>query len=648
MKPSRILLAALLPLLAAPAFAAPDLGVRFISRSPLYWRYNVVYPDGVPQLAPTHEGKDPNLDQHWPAPGEKVTFTAHVGNYGNSGVQGFNYRWYIDGKPQSRSDLTYGDALAPGREAAVSLSWRWPADLADHKVRIVIDPANRSGDKLRQNNTYEDYTNALSFSIWVEKGLYDRFNAKVNGFGTRSFEDWFRWQFDAMKQNFARSIYPEIAPQGILERIRVEEINVIPFDPDNLNNWQQALDSDPHLYLNDGRWQFTSGAATLADKQKEWDQYVSTFVTTIDWGLIHELSHQLGVIDEYRMNVDQPSQNLVSGTRHDFHNPGLMGGGYVADGYDLTYYDSHTAGYLNLNLHFRRGFFGEYLFDTPRRTSLRVLDGNGAPLADAEVNFYQKDLATETIFGPPTFTGRTDANGIVAMPNRPVHGTTTATGHVLRPNPFGQINVVGPNGTMLIEIAKEGRKDYRWLELIQLNEAFWKGARQSATIEMRSSLFPSRPIAPEDLALRQPASASSNPALAANADNGDTKDPTMTWVPEPPDAGQWWQVDLGAPRAIAQVAVYPYAGNSADWYEVFHLEVSSTGAFTGEQTRIPLETRWHETVNHADYEMQRLSGFLDHCVYTFPPVTGRYVRLVGDVQHNFAQLQEVLVFGLVP
>lgn len=648
MKPSRILLTALVSLLAAPAFAAPDLGVRFISRSPLYWRYKVLYPDGVPELASTHEGKDPSLDQHWPAPGEKVTFTAHVGNYGDSSVQGFNYRWYVDGKPQSRLDLTYGKPLAPGQEATVSLSWRWPADLADHTVRIVIDPARRTGDRLRQNNTYEDYTNALSFSIWVEKGLYDRFNAKVNGFGTRSFEDWFRWQFDAMKQNFARSIYPEIAPHGILERVRIEEINVIPFDPSNLSNWQQVLGTDPHLYLNDGRWQFLSEAATLADKQREWEQYVATFVKTIDWGLIHELSHQLGVIDEYRMNVDQPSQNLVSGTRHDFHHPGLMGGGYVLDEYDDKYYDSHTAGYLNLNLHLRRGFFGEYLFDTPRRTFLRALDGNGAPLADADINFYQKDPVTETIFGPPAFTGRTDANGVVALPNRPVHGTTTATGHVLRPNPFGQINVVGQNGTMLVEAVKWGRKDYRWLELIQLNEAFWKGQRQSATIEIRTGLFPSGPIAPENLALGRPASASSNPGLAANATDGDTKDPAVTWAPDPPDAGQWWQVDLGASHEIARVAIYPYAGNTFDWYSAFHLEVSSTGAFTGEQARIPLESLWIETVNHADYEMQRLSGFLDHCVYTFPPVTGRYVRLVGDIHHNFAQLQEVQVFEQVP
>jgi hypothetical protein len=346
--------------------------------------------------------------------------------------------------------------------------------------------------------------------------------------------------------------------------------------------------------------------------------------------------------------VDQPSQNPVSHTRHDFHRPGLMGGGYVADGYDGTYYDSHTAGFLNLNLHFRRGFYGDFLFDTPRRTFLRLLDVNGAPLADADVNFYQKDPATETIPSFPTFNGRTDAGGLVALPNRPLHGTTTATGHTLRPNPFGQINVVGPNGTMLIEIAKLGQLDYRWLELIQLNEAFWKGDRQRATIEVRTSLFPSQQVVPVSLARHQPASASSNPSQAANADDGDIEDPAKTWAPNPPDAGQWWQVDLGATQPIAQLAVYSSAGNPHDWYSAFHLEVSPTGAFAGEQTRVALETNWDETRAHADYGMQRLSGFVDHCVYTFAPVTGRYVRLVSDVHQDFVQLQEVLVYGLAP
>jgi hypothetical protein len=107
-------------------------------------------------------------------------------------------------------------------------------------------------------------------------------------------------------------------------------------------------------------------------------------------------------------------------------------------------------------------------------------------------------------------------------------------------------------------------------------------------------------------------------------------------------------VDLGAAHEVARVAVYPSAGNPHDWFSAFHLEVSPTGAFAGEQTKVAMEPSWDDTRTHADYGIQRLSGFVDHCVYTFAPVTGRYVRLVSDVHQNFVRLQELQVFGLTP
>jgi hypothetical protein len=63
---------------------------------------------------------------------------------------------------------------------------------------------------------------------------------------------------------------------------------------------------------------------------------------------------------------------------------------------------------------------------------------------------------------------------------------------------------------------------------------------------------------------------------------------------------------------------------------------------------VPLETSWRDTLGHSDYGLQRLSGFEDRCVYTFQPVTGRYVRIVADSDDRYARLQEVQVFGLAP
>lgn len=639
------------------AVAARDLGVRYISRAPLYWRYNVVYPNGIPVLASTHNGLPPENDQHWPNPGESITFTAHIRNHGDTAVTGFQYRWQLDGVNQGSGPLTYASTVNPGATVTVAFQWTWPANLNDHTITLIVDPNSLIADPYRQNNTYTDYTNGLSFSIWVEQGLYDRFNQRLNGFGTYSFDDWFRWQFDEMKASFARSIYPDVAPNGILERIRVEEINVIPFDPNNLNNWQQYLNNDPHIMLNDGRWQFTSGAGTLAQKQADWDSYWDYAGTTIDWGLIHEMAHQLGVIDEYRMNLPSHDANQALTmygqplrAMHLFHRGGVMGGGYVLPSYtDGIYFDSHSAGYLNRNLHYRRGYFGDYLFDTPQTNLLEVTDVNGAPLANATVRGYQKDLYSEYIWNSPVFTAQTDANGIATLPNRSVPANNwTATGHRLTPNPFGQINVVGVNGTMMLNISKDLQEDFRWFEIIQLNLAYWSGNTATAVYQIMTDILPLPPhgrIGTTNLALNRPATASSSANLAPYANNGDTENPSQAWAPNPTSAGQWWRVDLGSKAWISRAIVWGWAGNRHDWFSRFHLEASETGQFAGEQTIVPLEENWDETRGAGDYEMQRLSGLETHCVYTFMPVRGRYFRIVSDVTQWWVQLQEVELYA---
>ncbi len=640
-----------------------DLGVRYISRSPLYYRYNVGYLDGIPYLASTHNNLPPAQDKHWPDPGERVTFTAHIRNNGGATLSNFAYRWYLDDVPVTANPQTYTGTVLSNAEVLVSMDWNWPANLNDHRVKIVVDPNNAVNDPYRQNNTYTDHTNALSFSIWVEQGLFDRFNQQQNGFGTYSFDDWFRWQFEMMKTNFARSIYPNFAPNGILERIRVEEINVVPFDPNNLNNWRNVMNADPHLYLNDGRWQFTSEASTLAQKQADWDNYLVYALNAIDWGLIHELSHQLGVIDEYRMNIDDANNNQVLmrdgrplKTRHNFHLGGLMGGGYVLPQYDGSYYDSHTAGFLNRNLHFRRGYYGEFLFDTPATTTIQVSDIFGQPLPYAMVSFYQKNPNSELLLNTPVFSVKTGANGTAVLPNMGTPTSTTATGHTLHPNPFGRINVVGTNGVMLVKISYGGQEDFRWFEIIQLNEAFWRGETGSTVVPFSAAIIPGiNPFLPSrdnaaigriNLALRRPATASSNSSLARNANNGDKTDPTRTWYPDFTGAGQWWQVDLGRSTKIARAVVYPYAGNPHDWYHSFHFEASKTGAFQGEQITIPAETAQDTTRNDGDYLLQRLTGFTDRMQYTFPPVNARYFRIVSDVEQSWVQLQELEVYEL--
>jgi len=103
------------------------------------------------------------------------------------------------------------------------------------------------------------------------------------------------------------------------------------------------------------------------------------------------------------------------------------------------------------------------------------------------------------------------------------------------------------------------------------------------------------------------------------------------WVPDGQlQVGDWWQIDLGVQRTVAEIAIFPYFINLNDFPYLFHIEVSPTGLFTGEQIRVVTETA------------RPLHSPL---VYDFTPVQGRYVRLISDEQRNWVQMMEFAVFA---
>jgi hypothetical protein len=469
-----------------PTHVVGPLAITHISRTPRYSRYTVEYDaDGLPRLKAGTESL-----KRWPAPGEPVTYTAHVRNRDKVTRSGVTYTWLRGGVAAASGTLP---TVAPGAEVTAELKTTWPA--APEAI----------GFKLSSGESLSIGSHDLTLSIWVEKGLYDIFNTTQNLVGTRSFEDWIQAHFEKMNERFSQARYPATSPGGILDRVRIDKLVVAP----ELDAGGSPLQTDPDKELIDGRWQFVDGDPTNArGTGGEWQKYVTEHAGSIDWGLVHEMAHQLGIIDLYRMNLmNDPSKNngiqVKSGSgsvilarqlpTHAwdqvlFEHPGIMGGGttepYLQDG--TTWFDSHSASAMNTNFKHRRGFYGEWLFDTPATTSLKITDGQGVPIAGAAVSLYQKDAKTEIFDNVPELTGTTDGQGVVQLTNRPVKGVTTITGHTLKANPFGQIDVVGVNGTMLVKAVKAGKETYGWLFILDLNLAVWAGQKQSAQIAVRT------------------------------------------------------------------------------------------------------------------------------------------------------------------
>lgn len=133
-----------------------------------------------------HISPDRVEDKHWLAPGEKVTYIAHVFNKGDRVVRDAEYRWCFDDKVVDKGRIA---ALEPRARTTVELSRPWPADtvktidppagalpvlepqrqraVTDHRIRFEIDPEGKVEQSCELNNAVEDYINALSFWIFM-------------------------------------------------------------------------------------------------------------------------------------------------------------------------------------------------------------------------------------------------------------------------------------------------------------------------------------------------------------------------------------------------------------------------------------------------------------------------------------------------
>ena len=457
-----------------------DLDVVYISRTPLYHHYEVRYTaDGKPYLQPGTEN-----DKRWPDYGETVTFTAHIINKGTVASGNFAFKWFIDGV-EVRSGTH--PSLAPGEEGTETYRWTWAHTvenerlLGQHTVRFVADPDNAIAETYESNNSLEDRTDALSLVLAVTPELYAALETPVDPKWPFSAEDWLQKQIAAMNEAFARSVYPS-APNGIEERVRLDKVLVT----------STAPPADP---AEDGGFWMTYD-----------DRYGNAYydpTTDVSGGLLHELSHQLGIIDLYNIGFALEVPQVVDRNGRpvqveaSLSMPGLM----TNPGIQPPIYAEHTALALNANKGYRRGYYGEYLYDVPAQVRLRVLDNQGNPAPGVTINLYQKASSPNmlgsrhgVIDNIPEISVETDSAGIALLPNRPVvDPVSTHTGHTLTDNPLGTINVVGVDDEFLGEVRKGTHQEYFWLNITQLNLMAWRG---ETTLEIASHVPPNDAPAP--------------------------------------------------------------------------------------------------------------------------------------------------------
>ena len=460
-----------------------DLGVTYIERLPRYQRYQLAYFHGGDCPYPFDEFKGavvcPSQEgiQGWPDPGEPIELIAYVWNFGNRPSGPFDYEWRLN---DETLEAGRHGGLESGKYSEFTLLTEWPGDESNPTVTFAVDTQNKIEELIEDNNVVVDWIKGYTLGFYFSSEAYESLSLSTKiGRKFQSPEHW-------VHNNIAR-LNEMLAEYGLNDRVRAELFYIAEVRTLHLTH-------DLRWYM-DGWWGIWHEDTWTGRRVDNFDLWRYPDRPDVEDALLHELMHQLGVIDLYNLQMDTRNVLLP-----DANNPGQQAGcgrDYWRaewDCYrlpesidDLMSGDKpsigpHTAGGLRTNSGHRRGFYGEYLYDTPQTTVLRIVDQAGKKLPNVSLRIFQYEYKSgegHVLDAVPEFELTTDNSGSVVLPNRGIAGIVTETGHQLKPNPFGVIDVAGTNGTFLIEM--EGAcTNYEWLTIADLNLAYWRGDTDEA------------------------------------------------------------------------------------------------------------------------------------------------------------------------
>lgn len=427
-------------------------------------------------------------------PGEEVTLTAHVRNLGFATAKPFDYVWKIDGKQVAVGKCA--KSLKEMEETSFQIKWKWEEGFH----HVSFDLITNEPEIAKINNQATDPLWGWPFTFTVHKGRVDAWHQNRTAYGTFSFEDFYRWHIDIMNLLFASSIFPS-SPQGIKARVRLDRINYA----DDIDKAIAGLVSPDGIRYDQGGWNWVDDQ----DRNKDWQPPTKEWRNQTEWSLPHELGHQLGLTDWYFLDYGGV----------DYHV-------WPDNGEKITHFQNHPmqmmhwhgphvygevdAGYFNDTWDKPRGHFGDYYFAIPRENFLRLTDVNGIGVPGAEVEIFQRGVVVDAsgvagddhgvkyypviedgnfdvpLSRDPVIRGVTDSEGVIRLPNRPVKEVRTYNGYHRQPNPFGNINVVGQRGELLVKVTKHDRPAYFWLEIYDFNVAWYRGQRDSYTTVLKT------------------------------------------------------------------------------------------------------------------------------------------------------------------
>ena len=444
-----------------------DLQVITISRQPRYPRYDPLYstvtitepsgfgPYNVLRSTGLGSGQTPST-QRWPRIGDPVSYVATVRNRGTNTWSGaIHGQWSVDGGVVMSP--TISGPLSPDARTTSTYVRTW--DGGSHAVEFRL----LDSDARPSNNLLSINTKSVAFLTYIDRSFIEDFrDAWSPSYPFATTDDIFDW----INSHMAR-FNQLFAQAGTSKRVHYDTMG-------------EVRDGDPDPVVTTINYAiFPFRFHVGQDNYRAGSAYYSN-AEDIDYGYLHEMGHQLGLIDIYRMSVGA-SVNQVSGT------------GY-APASDLMFNVAHVVGPSDATamthwLDTAHGYFGQYLYGLPKRVLVRFVGSDGGPLANTPVNVYQycdRPVLGEILTNQVKASGVTNSKGFWQIPNVAIDTTVvppTFVGDTLRANPWGYVNMLGNNGTLLLEVTVGGVHDYAWLDITEANVAYYSGLRDSFITE---------------------------------------------------------------------------------------------------------------------------------------------------------------------
>lgn len=460
-----------------------DLHVLSLARTPQYPRYlpnysyySITEPSGfgpyIFSAATSLGGGQTGATQRWPNTGDTVTYTATVRNRGTNTWSGtLSGAWRVDGAVVSSPSQAV--TLAPNATASFTLPRTWEGLAVAHDISFTINVSDARGT----NNSLTVSTKAAPFLTYVDRSYIEAFreNTSVSypQAQTDDMLDWLQRHMTRFNEMFAVANCQKRVHYNVLQIL-----DDTAADP--------PVDTTPYAIFP-FRYHATEGDARGSGYYSPTDD--------IDYGLLHEMGHQLGLVDIYQLDIPAEA-NQVSGQGYSALADLMHGCSPVIS--------AHSAGAMNHWLDTVHGYYGQYMYQIPAQIRLRILGFDGQPLSGATVKMYQYcerpgegKLVTTQIKAQ----GLTDAHGEYALPNVSIDPTKVPqayNGDVLNANPFGYLAVVGTNGVLHFRVEYNGGVDYCWLDITEANIAYWQGQTTTAVFERPLGLGGQVQIRPPD------------------------------------------------------------------------------------------------------------------------------------------------------